>query len=208
MLLCDIGNTSFHFLDGDKDYKKEVKIFDPKELKEKVFYICVEPNVKKTLEKLDNWIDLSKFVDMKKYYSTMGIDRIVACEAIENGVIIDAGSAITVDIVNENLFQGGFIYPGVKSMKQTYGKISSVLDYDFNFDLDMNALPKSTQDAISYGFLKPFYSEVSSYEMPVFLTGGDAKLLKKLFSAAELNEHLIFDGMKKLVKTTNIVKNI
>ena len=39
MLLCDIGNTSYHFLDGELDFKKEAVSFDPSTIKEEVFYI-------------------------------------------------------------------------------------------------------------------------------------------------------------------------
>ncbi len=202
MLLCDIGNTSYHFLEDEKSFKKIVKDFDPSRVKQRVFYICVEPNIKKTLKTLHNWIDLSQNIDMSKYYQTMGIDRVVACEAIENGVIVDAGSAITVDLVKKGEFQGGFIYPGISKMKDTYKEISSALDYEFNFDLETKKLPKNSQDAISYGFLKPFVSEVTSYNTPIYLTGGDAKTLKPLFKDATLNELLIFDGMKKLIQTT------
>ncbi len=202
MLLCDIGNTTYHFLENDNSFKKSVKDFDPSDIKKKVYYICVEPKVKKTLAKLENWIDLSQYIDIKKYYPTMGIDRILACEAIDDGVIIDAGSAITVDLVKNGEFKGGFIYPGINKMRDTYKEISSALDYEFNFDLDTKTLPKNSQDAISYGFLKPLYSEVISYNMPIILTGGDAKKLKPLFKDAEFNEMLIFDGMRKLIETT------
>jgi len=202
MILCDIGNTSYHFLDSDKSFKKSVKDFDPSDIKDIVYYICVEPTLKIKLQKLDNWIDLSKNIDMKKYYSTMGIDRIVACESIIDGVIVDAGSAITVDVVKDGAFQGGFIYPGTKAMQNTYKGISSVLDYEFNFKIDNSKLPKNSQDAVSYGYLKLLYSEVKSYDMPVILTGGDAKVLKSIFKNAIVNETLIFDGMKKLIETT------
>lgn len=202
MLLCDIGNTSYHFLDKGKSFKRGVKDFNPSDIKERVFYICVEPQLKESLKKLDNWIDLSKNIDMKKYYPTMGIDRVVACEAITDGVIVDAGSAITVDVVKHGEFQGGFIYPGISKMRDVYKEISSALDYEFNFDFDTSKLPKNSKDAISYGFLKPFCSEVISYNMPVVLTGGDAETLKPLFKDAQLNEMLIFDGMRKLIETT------
>ncbi|WP_373072596.1 type III pantothenate kinase [Sulfurimonas sp.] len=202
MLLCDIGNTTYHFLDKDKKYKYALDSFDPNSIDDKVYYICVEPTLKETLKQLDNWIDISQYIDINKYYSTMGIDRIVACEAIEEGVIIDAGSAITVDLVKDGVFKGGFIYPGTRAMRDTYKNISSALDYEFNYDLDTSKLPKNSTDAISYGYLKLLYSEVNSYNIPVILTGGDADLLKKLFTDAEVNEDLIFDGMKKLIETT------
>jgi len=197
MLLCDIGNTSYHFFDENSDYKKEVKIFNPASIKEKVFYVCVNINIKKSLQKLDNWIDISVYVDKSKYYESMGIDRIMACEAINSGVVIDAGSAITVDVVKNSVFQGGFIYPGLVSMSKAYKNISTLLDYPFNFELDLTKLPKNSIDAISYGYLKTLYNEVISYDMDIYLTGGDAKNFAKIFPNAKIDEILIFKGMKK-----------
>lgn len=199
MLLCDVGNTSFHFLDGKKDYKESVSTFDPKTVTKKTYYICVYPQVKKVLKTLDNWVDLSVQIDMNNYYETMGIDRIVACEGIYDGVIIDAGSAITVDVVKDGMFMGGFIYPGTKVMSDTYSIISSALDYEFNYEIDLNNLPKNSRDAISYGYLKTLYSEVVSYNMPIILTGGDADKLKYIFKSAKVNKNLIFEAMKNIV---------
>ena len=200
MLLCDIGNTSYHFQDNAHDFKKSVTAFNPSSITEKVYYICVNSSVQKKLNTLDNWIDLKANVDMSSYYETMGVDRIFACEAIQNGVIVDAGSAITVDVVKDGKFQGGFIYPGIKAMSKTYGDISPALTYSFNFDLDLTVLPKNSQDAISYGFLKPLYLEVISHEMEIFLTGGDALEFTKIFLNAEVDETLIFKGMRKIFK--------
>ena len=204
MLLCDIGNTSYHFLNDTKDYKEETNSFNPATLTEKVFYICVNPHAKEVLKKLDNWIDLSRHVEMSGYYETMGVDRIFACEAIENGIIIDAGTALTVDLVKNGIFGGGFIYPGVRAMSQAYKNISSVLDYSFNFELDLDKMPKNSADAISYGYLKTLHSEVMSHDMELFLTGGDAKRFASIFPHARIDETLIFKGMKKIIKKANL----
>jgi len=198
MFLCDIGNTSYHFLKDEKDYKEDVNSFDPAQIKEKIYYICVNQKVKKILKDLSNWIDLSQKIYMSSYYETMGVDRIVASMAVTDGVIVDAGSAITVDVVKDGKFIGGFIYPGKNSMRKTYKDISSALNYEFNFDLDLKTLPKNSVDAISYGFLKTLQSEVLSHNMPIILTGGDAKEFKKIFVDAKVDENLIFSGMKKL----------
>ena len=200
MLLCDIGNTSYHFFDGDVTYKREVQSFEPVTVTEKIYYISVNEEVSKKLESLDNWINIADFVDRSKYYKTMGIDRICAVEVVTNAVIVDAGSAITVDVVRDGKFMGGFIYPGIKAMAKTYANISPALAFSFNFDLDLNTIPKNSQDAISYGFLKTLYGEVISYDLPIILTGGDASLLQKIFIGAKFNEKLIFDGMKYLIK--------
>jgi type III pantothenate kinase len=204
MLLCDVGNTSYHFFDDNKEYKKDVSLFDPTSIKEKVFYICVNPHAKEILNKLDNWIDLSWHVEISEYYKTMGIDRIFACEAINNGIILDAGSAITVDIVKNRIFEGGFIYPGLKAMHETYKNISNALNYSFNFELDLDKMPKNSQDAISYGYLKTLYCEIMAHNMELYLTGGDAKKFAKIFPHAKVDELLIFKGMKKIMKKANL----
>ena len=198
MLLCDIGNTSYHFLDDSRDYRESVTTFNPSSITQKVYYISVNSSVGKILDTLDNWINLKPHVDMSNYYETMGVDRIFACEAIENGVIVDAGSAITVDVVRDGKFQGGFIYPGIKAMSKTYKNISPALDYSFNFNFDFNVLPKNSQDAISYGYLKTLHKEVISHKLPIILTGGDAQKFTNIFKDAKVDEELIFKGMQKI----------
>ena len=199
MILCDIGNTSYHFQTPEKNYKEDVINFNPMDIKEKVYYISVNELVQKKLSSLENWVDISDAIDMSQYYSTMGKDRIVAMESVSNAVIVDAGSAITVDIVRENIFEGGFIFPGVNAMQETYKRISPALDYVLNFDINLEKLPKNSQDAISYGVLKLLYNEVISYRLPIILTGGDAHVLQKIFHDASVDEALIFTGMKKLI---------
>ena len=201
MLLCDVGNTSFHFYDNGKIYTHSAETFDPSKISEEVSFICVNPHIIRLLNGLENWTNLADSVDISKYYETMGIDRIMACEAIESGVVVDAGSAITIDVVRDGVFEGGFIYPGVKAMSETYSKISSRLDYNFNFDIDFKKLPKNSQDSITYGYLKPFYSEVTSYSMDIYLTGGDAEKLNQIFPSAKLDHALIFKGMKKVISS-------
>ena len=199
MILCDIGNTSYHFLDGQRDFKESVNSFNPTRITKEVYYISVNSAVNEQLRHLENWINLASFIDMDKYYATMGIDRVVASMSVEDGIVIDAGSAITVDVVKDRVFMGGFIYPGVRAMSACYKNISPALDYSFNFSLDLETLPKNSQDAISYGFLKTLHREVVSHNLPIILTGGDATFFKEIFPQANINQKLIFDGMKKII---------
>ncbi len=199
MLLCDIGNTSYHFFDGVRSYKENVKQFDPSSITEDVYFISVNTEVNNSLVTLSNWINLAESIDKSSYYETMGLDRIVALEAVHNAVIVDAGSAITVDVKREGIFEGGFISAGLNAMSETYKSISPALSYEFNMALYTKKLPKNSQDAISYGYLKLLQTEVLSFELPIILTGGDSKSLQELFPNAIQNENLIFDGMKKLI---------
>ncbi len=202
LILCDIGNTSYHFLKGDEDSKVLTQEFDPSSITEEVYYISVNADVDALLQTYTNWYDLRKKIVWDKYYTTMGVDRIMACEAIEEGLIIDAGSAITVDIVTATHFEGGFIYPGLATMQESYRNISSRLDYSLNFELDLDKMPKNSQDAISYGILRTLYSEVMRHDKQIYLTGGDAKALSKIFPTAIVDERLLFKGMQKMMEKT------
>lgn len=200
LIFCDIGNTSYHFLDGKKEYKRSVDGFDPSSVQEEVYYISVNASADKKLSRLSNWHDMRSCIDWDGYYETMGVDRIMACEAIEEGLIIDAGSAITVDLVSEGRFEGGFIYPGLAVMQESYVNISPRLDYSLNFELDLDKMPKNSRDAISYGVLRTLYSEVMRHNKMIYLTGGDATKLAKIFPGAVVDEQLLFKGMKKMME--------
>ena len=202
MILCDIGNTSLHFLDDEKgEFKESVLAFNPKTFQEKVYYISVNKALSKELKDLENWIDLEPFIERDGYYDTMGIDRIFALQTTQNGVIVDAGSAVTVDVVRDGVYEGGFIYPGKNAMQSCYSGISPALEYPFHFEFNQKKLAKNSQDAISYGYLKLLASEVSSYALPITLTGGDAEEFAKLFRKnLTIKKRVIFEGMQKVVK--------
>ena len=200
MTLCDVGNTTFDFYrDGTKE-KIFVSDYELKESDEKIFYICVNEKIVTLLKNFPNWIDLKDFVDMQNYYETMGIDRIMGCEAVQNGVIIDAGSAITVDVVKNGKFSGGYITLGLHVSAKAYKELSCRLDYSYNFEIDLDKMPKNSADALTYGQLGLLYRDVMSHSLPVYLTGGDASKLSSIFKDAILDEELLFKGMKNIMK--------
>lgn len=198
-LFCDIGNTNFSFSDGRKI---SVEKFDISSISEKIYYISVNHYWEKRLDMQENWINLRSFVDFKKYYETMGIDRIMCCEAVENAVIVDAGSAITVDLVKKGLHEGGYIYPGLTALQKCFKEISPRLEVSFNFEIDLAKMPKNTEDALSYGAIVPLVSHIRSLSssLPVILTGGDAEKLLPFISNATIDQALVFKGMKKIIQ--------
>lgn len=206
MLLCDIGNTSYHFYDDTKevDYKHDVSTFDPVTVEAAVYYINVNGSVQPKLDALERWTNLETQVDREQYYATMGIDRIAACEAVEEGVIVDAGSAITVDLMRAGRFEGGFIHPGLAALRQAYRGISVRLDGSFNFDMQLDKMPKNTQDAITYGAVGLMAREIRAYGLTVYLTGGDASALIPLFENPQYEPLLLFSGMKKIIQKARL----
>lgn len=200
MILCDIGNSTFDFCIDSK--RSKILIDDYKDINqdETVFYISVNDTVSQRLESYKNWIDLGLHVNRSGFYDTMGIDRIVVCKAVDNGVIIDAGSAITVDVMKDGEFVGGYIALGLQKSALCYKSISSKLQYSYNFEQDFDKIPKNTQDAITYAQLGLLYKDVMSYNLPVYLTGGDANRLKNIFKNAVVDSNLVFKSMLEIIK--------
>ncbi len=201
MLLCDVGNTSYHFYDTEtgRDYRRPAEGFDPQTVKRRVYYICVNAAAAEALCAADGWVDIEPFVDRTRYYDTMGIDRIAACEAVDEGVIVDAGSAITVDVVEAGKFAGGFIVPGLAAMHEAYRRLSPRLDHSFNFDMPLDKMPTNSADALTYGAAGLLAFRVRAFRMRVLLTGGDAQKLLPLFPDAEYAPLLLFEGMQKII---------
>lgn len=205
MILCDIGNTTFHFLINDKHKKYFLNEKLPK-LVDKIYFISVnEKASKKFLKNFPNAINLEKKIEFNTKYMGMGIDRKMACMFQKDSIIVDAGSAITVDILKNNKHKGGFIMPGVKSYTEIYPRISEKLKFNFEKKIKLDKIPLCTNDAIIYAIYKSIIlpiKEVSKSKKIIF-TGGDGKILKKYFTNCVYKKELIFDNMKRIVNVNN-----
>ena len=203
MILCDIGNTHFHF-------NKEGRLFDEKECslkKEKIYFISVnDKKTKELLKKNPNSIDLAKHINFNTSYEGLGIDRIMACKSVEDGVVIDAGSAITIDIMVSGIHLGGYILPGLKAINDSYKKISEKLDYNFISQIDTKILPSNTIEAISYGGIGMVISmiEKASKNQKIYFTGGDGVYLSRFFDNSIYIKDLVFRGMKQTIKENDL----
>ncbi len=202
MILCDIGNTTYHFLDGKKDFKVATNQKLPK-LKSTIYFISVNKKAtKKLLKSYPDAIDIQKYIKFSTKYKGMGIDRKVACSYISNGIVVDAGSAITVDVMKNSKHKGGFILPGLNSYKSIYPNISDKLKFELDTNIKLNKLPLNTNQAINYAILKPIISQIKSLQKkdtPIHFTGGDGKLLEKYFKNTIFEKNLLFESMKKII---------
>ena len=197
MILVDIGNTYFHIKDKQIYDLKTIKKFD-----DKVFYISVNEKKEKELLALNpNAINLKNCVTFKTNYKNLGIDRIMACKSVKNGVVIDAGSAVTIDIMKDGVHQGGIIMPGIFAFKEAFVKISKVLDMKIKkFDLDK--LPQNTNEALLYGSVGAVLKLIKSFEGPYYFTGGDGEFLSSFIDGVYIKD-LVFRGMQKTIKEKN-----
>jgi len=206
MIVCDIGNTTVDCYHDGKVWTMTHAQFKDFVPKERVYYICVNEELSASLKHKSTFVNLEPYFEFDTIYQGLGIDRIAACSTINDGIIVDAGSAITVDIMSSGVHLGGFILPGLEAYARAYRSVSSRLDVTINPSVVLDALPQKTSDAISYGIVKPIILilEATCKDKRIFFTGGDGKFFSKYFSNAFFDRTLIFRGMLKTIKEAHL----
>lgn len=205
LLLADIGNTYFHIYNGSEIEHLSYEDAISKYSKEALCYISVKRQLDGIIENIALWKNISGQIQLEGAYETMGIDRQVLCLSHEDGVFVDAGSAITVDVMHDGRYVGGFILPGLKAMLQAYKSISTVLETELNETISLERLPATTKDGISYGIIASIKALIDKHSdgKRLYFTGGDGKLLSTFFEEAIYDEMLVFNGMRKALKATS-----
>ncbi len=137
--------------------------------------------------------DLSITVEVE-HPEKVGVDRLLNAVAAnrrrqENvaAILIDAGSAVTVDYLDANgAFRGGTIFPGFRLMAQALHEHTALLPI---VEIDASILPPGTstvhaiQAGVFHAVLGGIERLIAEYQhrystaFEIFLTGGDAKSL-------------------------------
>ena len=146
---------------------------------------------------------------------TLGKDRIAAVAGAnniypgENVLVIDVGTAITFDLINnKGEYLGGNISPGVnirfKALNDYTTKLP-LLSVRDNYDL----IAIDTESAIISGVMNGVLFEIQSYieelkkkynSLKIILTGGDSFLFdKKLKSTIFVNSNLVLSGLNYIL---------
>lgn len=153
-----------------------------------------------------------------KDLDSLGVDRWVAAlgarEVITTGdlIVIDAGTAVTIDYVSEvNVFEGGVIIPGLKMMHDSLvGKTAGIFS---EFHSTEALIGKTTQECVNAGVtfglvgaiekvVEEMQSRCASNNVNVLICGGDAGRIQSLSKRPlQLNSDLIFQGL-------NLISNI
>ena len=196
-LLVDIGNSSAKVYDGKSLWripKEELKYFR----NEKIGYVCVDTELAPIVAQWEDWIDLTRYVELPGSYEGMGEDRKLLCSFVDEGVIVDVGSAVTVDVMQGGIYCGGFLYPGVRALEQAFASISPRLACSIKSSDEQ--LVKNTCAQINYGALVPLARHIRELGSPCYLTGGDAMLLAPLIPEAIVDQNLIFKAMQKIIQ--------
>ena len=145
-----------------------------------------------------------------EHYQQLGVDRwlaVLGASAIypnQACVIVDSGSATTIDVLNEKLVhQGGWILPGlnmiVESVVNNTAQVTGELSY-----FDKIVFGRTTKDnvalaswAATKGMIEEAIALTASHnEQPkLLITGGNGKALCKLLKHGEYVEDLVFKGL-------------
>jgi type III pantothenate kinase len=213
ILFIDVGNTTVKWLfDGDYQSVSASK-FNLTLLPEskQVFVSCVGD------KSLLNGIKNVTFVESKDVFGTfkssyenadeLGIDRFLAMIATINQypdqtrLIIDAGSALTFDLVlADGTHQGGLIMPGLGKLRRSFDQFCTESQ-----QLHNHKLANNTSDAWACGTGQMFTSVINAQivhyldefgDLVVVLCGGDSKLLAlRLSHAVRLQPNLVLEGL-------------
>jgi len=199
MILIDVGNTRAHVYRNAQVEHMSVDEAVRRFHARRAGYINVNPHHADLLSAIAGWEDLDARLHLEGDYPGMGVDRRALCLAHENGIFIDAGSAITVDKVIGGVYQGGFILPGLKAYARAYAAISPVLDTPFEEHIDLKILPKETGKSVSFGTMASIVAAIERVRdgLPIYITGGDGMQLAAYFDDAVFDETLVFRGMER-----------
>lgn len=236
-LVIDVGNTLVKmavFEEGQIVYKKNcIKQDLLKELSEVTFAFkdignCIVSAVGKLsqaqLKKLDEYftvIELSHnsvvpFTNAYGTPETLGVDRIALVSAAAKGypkknvLIIDAGSCITYDFLDEtNTYLGGGISPGITMRYNALNTFTSglpLLDTHAPKELIGNSTATSIHSGVVYGVLHEIDGFIDAYleqfrDLTVILTGGDAHfLLDRLKNDIFANSNFLLVGLNQILE--------
>jgi len=233
-MLIDIGNTNIKIKTN-----KELKVFKTKANKNLVLNYIKKHNYKKIyiasvvkeytlffkqhLKKQAYYFSYKNKFSFKFNLQGMGIDRLLADEGAllkyrSPLMVIDAGSAITIDYIDAKYnLKGGLILAGINLTAKALNNYASLLpiininEYkDKKISRKQSYLSNNTDDAIFYGIINPvisciedFYNSFNVKDLKIILTGGDSNIIYNYLSLKKntyIEKDLIFQGMKNLIK--------
>lgn len=123
----------------------------------------------------------SRFAGMPVHYaSSLGEDRLILahyCYKKEKvpTLIIDAGTYVTMDVIDEAGFQGGYILPGIDAYQSSFQGGEQLKELIVTPEFS-ESLPKTSLEAMSWGYSSfiSFAREIMSKHQisKVVLTGG------------------------------------
>lgn len=234
----DIGNTHYKmavFRNGEWSIVAEGRIGDSEEFKSKISVLTPDDQLiissvrKDILELLKTYVVARNIqvithknipIERMDYKTpdTLGVDRFLVANAAyqESGIsviVIDAGSAITIDLMNEEgIYMGGVILPGLRIQKQSVSdylpelpEIESMIPKDWPGKSSKECLEWGINGGLQFavnGFIKQYISMYKDVDL--YLTGGDSEVIKSMIHTDiefRWRRYLLFEGLRLFSKS-------
>ena len=147
----------------------------------------------------------------------MGIDRWLAMIAafteiklrstVQGVIVVDAGSALTIDVIAASgEHEGGYIVPGLLMAQQAlFANTERVIQYDEKLmdSVGCNKYKKlgnNTAQCVEYGVINQLVALVKQVieeylEYEIFFTGGDGEILAGFLKAGTVDKDLVLKGL-------------
>ena len=235
LLAIDVGNTKVKAAVFENNTLLSKEIFAPNQFKETIDTILKKyPLIKNMIvasvgkiEKDDflyfqNKVkvqfisnnDKFPFQNLYTTPNTLGIDRLVlAAGAVlkypkQNRLIIDAGTCVTYDFVDENdNYLGGAISPGIRLRYESLHNYTANLPL-LNREEPANTIGNATNQSIHSGVINGLTLEIDGFistysnnykNFIIILTGGDSDFLdKRLKNNIFANQNFLLESLNQL----------
>ena len=145
---------------------------------------------------------------------TLGVDRLAAAVGAvalygEDCVIVDFGSAITIDMVQGGVFLGGNISPGMEMRFRALHDYTKRLPKCGSTE-EILLLGRTTKEAIEQGVMQGITNEIEGYisrfyaknvKLAIIFTGGDAEcFVKRIKNAIFAKCNLVIYGLNRILE--------
>lgn len=222
-MFLDIGNTNISYIANTKCTILTKKFIDniPQFIfrEKQVVFASVVPNLSEKLkietEKLGIFCKEVQIEDINieiclENKSEIGIDRAINAfmglqKHGKDCIIIDFGTALTFDVIQNGAYEGGMIFAGIEMAMQNLhtrtAKLPNVKVHDFK-----TGIGKNTVEALHFGacvgylgtiretisFIENFYKK----QFKIVFTGGSGLMFYTHFNGALFEENLILEFLQ------------
>lgn len=235
LLAIDVGNTRIKSAVFENDIILNQAIFSKEELEKKIkkilenfpkvthLVVASVGNLKKEdFSQLDERLEIvfishENAFPFENFYATpktLGIDRMVLASGAvlqfenQNRLVIDAGTCVTYDFINEeNQYLGGAISPGLRLRYEALHNFTAKLPL-LTLENPESFIGNSTASSIHSGVVNGVVNEIDGFiadykqvypKFTIILTGGDADFLaKRLKNTIFANSNFLLESLNHL----------
>ena len=146
------------------------------------------------------------FLDMPITFArTIGEDRLATSYYLyklsqQNKTIIDSGTFTTIDFLSSKGHLGGYILPGLKPLKNSFGRGNKLKNFELASTPELsNELPQNSPEAMEQGMLAAFYFSVEGilkrhHAQNIFITGGAGEAMARYLKSTNNDFKLAYSA--------------